>query len=169
MTNGTTIRRATDADLAAVGRMGALLLRVHYEFDRDRFMRPGADAEHGYARFLGSQLGARDALVLVAERDAHIVGYLYAAIEPPSWKELRERAGFVHDVFVDEGHRSAGIADALMKAAFDWMRERGVPRVLLGTAASNAPAHRVFERLGFRNTMIEMTKELTPGPDEDQR
>jgi ribosomal protein S18 acetylase RimI-like enzyme len=47
-----------------------------------------------------------------------------------------------------------------MDAATGWLRERGAPSVLLWTAAPNEPAQRLFERLGFRRTMIEMTKDL---------
>lgn len=140
--------------------MGALLMRAHYEFDPDRFMKPGPGAEEGYAAFLGSQLNAQDAIVLVAEVDGEVVGYIYAAVEPPSWKELRDRAGYVHDVLVTEGRRKGGVAEALMLAAIDWLRTRDVPRVLLGTAFSNESAQRLFQRLGFRRTMLEMTKEL---------
>lgn len=154
------IRPATRQDLPAVGQLGAHLLRVHYEFDRDRFMRPGDDSEEGYAWFLGSQLEARDVLVLVADRGGLVVGYLYAAIEPRSWKELRDEAGFIHDIVVAEGARGMKVADLLIDGALDWMRERDMPRVLLWTAAPNATARRVFERHGFRSTMIEMTREL---------
>ena len=155
-----TIRRATAADLPAIGRMGALLMRVHYEFDHNRFMRPGAGTEQGYASFLTSRLDEEDALIVVAEQNARIVGYAYAGIEPRSWQELRERSGYVHDLFVDEAHRSTGLAAALVSAACDWLREQGLPRVLLWTAVPNERAQRVFERLGFRRTMVEMTREL---------
>ena len=154
------IRRATTADLEAVGRLGTLLLRIHNEFDRDRFLQASPGTEAGYAGFLGSQLGNPDALVLVAEQNGAIVGYLYASIEPQNWKELRERAGFVHDILVTEESRGAGFARQLMDAAFAWMREQGAPRVLLWTAAPNERARRLFERLGFRATMVEMTREL---------
>ena len=160
MSSSADIRRATSADVAAIGRLGALLMRVHYEFDRERFMAPGAQAEEGYGWFLGSQIDDEEALVLVAERDGEVVGYLYAGIEPRNWKELRERAGFVHDVLVHAESRGSGIAEALMEEAFAWMREQTVPRVLLWTAAPNDRARRLFERLGFRPTMIEMTREL---------
>ena len=159
-TSNIVIRRATPADVEAVGRLGALLLRVHYDFDRLRFMRPGESAAEGYAWFLGTQLDEPDSLVLVADRAHEVIGYLYAGIEPRNWKELREEAGFVHDVLVIDEHRGAGVAEALMGEAFAWMRERGVPRVLLWTASPNARARRLFERLGFRATMTEMTKEL---------
>jgi GNAT superfamily N-acetyltransferase len=123
-------------------------------------MAPGASPERGYAWFLGTQLEEKDVAVLVAERDGEVIGYVYAGLEPQSWKELRDAAGFIHDVVVDERGRGAGVASALLAAAIDWLRERGAPRVLLWTAEPNQRAQRLFAKLGFRRTMIEMTREL---------
>ena len=146
--------------MPAVGRLGALLLRAHHAFDPLRFMPPGVDPESGYAWFLGTQLAEADALVLVAEHDGVVVGYPIAAIEPRSWKELRDEAGFVHDVMVDERFRGQRIGTLLMDEASAWFAERGMPRVVLWTAERNPSAQRLFARLGFRRTMIEMTREL---------
>ena len=89
-----------------------------------------------------------------------IVGYVYAGLEPMSWKELRGPAGFIHDVMVEGGEQGAGVGSALIDAAIAWLRERGAPRVMLWTAERNDGAQRLFQRLGFRRTMIEMTREL---------
>ena len=99
-------------------------------------------------------------MLVAADETGEILGYVYAGIEPRSWQELRERAGYIHDIFVRDTHRARGIADALMLAALTWLREQGLPRALLWTAVPNARAQRVFERLGFRKTMLEMTREL---------
>ena len=96
--------------MPALGRLGASLLRLHYAFDPQRFIAPRGNPEEGYGWFLGSQLRDADAVVFVAERAGAVVGYVYAGLEPQSWKELREAAGFIHDVLVDEPHRGAGIA-----------------------------------------------------------
>ncbi len=154
------VRRATEDDLPTLGELGALLMRTHYAFDPQRFMAPGANPEKGYSQFLASQLREEDVIILVAERPGRVVGYVYAALEPRSWKELREAAGFIHDVVVEEPARQSGIATALINAALEWLTSRGVPRVLLGTAARNHAALALFSRLGFRQTMIEMTREL---------
>ena len=154
------IRQATREDLPSLGALGALLVRAHFEFDRDRFMAPPPHTDRGYASFLGAQLDDEDAVIFVAERDGEIIGYVYASLEPANWKELREAAGFVHDVLVTEGGRRLGVASALVRQAIDWLRAHGAPRVLLWTAAPNEPAQRLFENLGFRRTMIEMTLEL---------
>lgn len=154
------IRRATVDDGAALGRLGALLLRTHYGFDEQRFMAPGRNPEAGYGAFLGSQLDDDDVVVFVAERDGDVIGYVYAGLEPRSWKELREACGFIHDVAVEEAGRRLGVASALVEAAAEWLKGRGAPRVVLWTAARNEAAQSLFDRLGFRRTMIEMTKEL---------
>ena len=135
-------------------------MRAHYAFDRHRFMTPTAGDERGYAQFLESQLDDEDSVVYLAERDARIVGYVYAAVEPLSWKDLRDEAGYIHDLLVADEARRLGVGEALLDRAIEWLRERGMPRVLLGTAAQNETAQRLFERRGFRKTMIEMTLEL---------
>ena len=156
----TNIRKASPRDLDSLGRLGAMLMRTHYAFDRQRFLAPGRGADSGYASFLGGRLDSPDDVVLVAERDSVIVGYAWAALEPMSWKELRGPAGFIHDIAVIEEARRSQVATELMDAAIQWLRERGAPRVILWTAAPNEAAQALFRRLGFRDTMVEMTMEL---------
>ena len=40
------------------------------------------------------------------------------------------------------------------------LKARGAPRLVLSTAEKNKVAQRLFDRAGFRRTMIEMTREL---------
>jgi len=48
----------------------------------------------------------------------------------------------------------------LIEAAIEWLRAHGAPRVMLWTAERNPAAQSLFGHLGFRRTMIEMTREL---------
>ena len=154
------IRRARLEDLRP-GRPPRRAPPPHSPRSRSRALHgPAAKLEEGYAWFLGTQLERDDALVLVAEQGGAVVGYAWATIEPLSWKELREEAGFIQDVCVDEPARGAGIASALLEEAARWLAGRGVPRVMLWTAARNETARRLFTRLGFRETMVEMTREV---------
>ena len=136
-------------------------METHYAFDKQRFMAPGPSPAEGYGWFLGSQLTEQDVVVLVAEQAGVVAGYVYAGLEPRSWKELREPAGFIHDVAVQESSRRTGVATALIEAAIDWLRAHGAPRVMLWTAQQNSGALSLFSSLGFRRTMIEMTRELS--------
>ena len=156
-----TIRRASKTDQAALGRYGGALMRQHHGLDPRRFIitdRP----EEGYGRFLASQLDDRDSIVLVAEQGGDIVGYVYAGLEPMSWRELRAPCGFVHDVFVDAGVRRQGVGEKLVRAAIEWIESKAQPRVVLWSAQGNDEAQRLFAKIGFRRTMVEMTLELGP-------
>ncbi len=106
------IRKATRADHAVLGRLGALLMTVHYNFDRRRFLAPGEDAAEGYAQFLASQIDDPGSVIFVAEIDGVVAGYCYAGIEPLSWKELRDEAGFIHDLALDPAARRQGATRA---------------------------------------------------------
>jgi ribosomal protein S18 acetylase RimI-like enzyme len=151
------------ADMPAVGRLGALLVRTHHDFDPLRFIGASRGTEHGYGSFLGSQLDEPEVVVLVAERDGVVLGYTYAAIEGPDWMSLRGPAGVLHDIVVDPAHRAQGVGRMLLDATITALEGKGAPRIVLSTAERNEPAQRLFERAGFRRTMIEMTREAGGG------
>ena len=73
---------------------------------------------------------------------------------------LRGPAGVVYDLVVDPAHRRQGIGRMLLDATLEALKARGAPRVVLSTAERNIAAQRLFDRAGFRRTMIEMTREL---------
>jgi ribosomal protein S18 acetylase RimI-like enzyme len=155
-----TIRQATQADVRAIGRLGATLVRTHHAFDAKRFLEATPYTEHGYASFVRSQLGKRDIIVLVAERDGGVVGYTLAGVEGVDYMSLRGPAGVLHDIVVDPRHRGLGIGRALLAATLAALVALGAPQVVLSTAERNDAAQRLFEQAGFRRTMIEMTREL---------
>jgi ribosomal protein S18 acetylase RimI-like enzyme len=154
------VRRATPADLKGIGRLGALLVEEHYDFDPRRFLAAKPRTPGDYASFISTQLEASDKAVLVADANGHVIGYAYAAVEGHDYMALRGPAGVLHDLIVDPEHRGRGIGRLLLEAALAFLSSRGVPRVVLSTAERNEGAQRLFTRMGFRPTMIEMTREL---------
>lgn len=154
------IRPATRVDIPALGRLGAALVRAHHEFDAKRFIAASAETEEGYGRFLGTQLGKADVVVLVAEEGGEVVGFAYAGLEGPDYMSLRGAAGALYDIVVDPRCRGGGIGRQLLDAALAFLKAHGAPRVVLSRAVQNEPARRLFERAGFRPTMVEMTAEL---------
>jgi ribosomal protein S18 acetylase RimI-like enzyme len=124
-------------------------------------MAPTSRTEHGYGSFLGTQLDDPNIVILVAERDCEVLGYTYAGVEGNDYMSLRGPAGVLHDIVVDPGYRQQGIGRMLLEGTLEALKVRGAPRVVLSTAERNAAAQRLFDRAGFRRTMIEMTKELS--------
>ncbi|HEY4218994.1 MAG TPA: GNAT family N-acetyltransferase [Gemmatimonadaceae bacterium] len=155
-----TIRTATPADVPTLGQLGALLVRVHHEFDPARFIPEAPRTAEFYGKFLASQLDEPDAFILVAEGDGAVLGYAFATVEGFDYMSLRGPAGVLNDIVVDPDHRHRGIGRALLDATLAALTKRGTPRVVLSTAEQNSGAQHLFAEAGFRRTMIEMTREL---------
>ena len=156
------IRRAESTDLPAIGRLGALLVAEHHAFDPRRFLPATGRTPQGYASFMETQLEEHDVAVFVADSNGAVVGYSYAAVEGYDYMALRGPAGVVHDVIVDTPHRRHGIGRLLLQAALAYLESREVPRVVLSTAEQNESAQKLFASVGFRRTMIEMTRDAGP-------
>jgi ribosomal protein S18 acetylase RimI-like enzyme len=148
-----------EADLDAVSVLAAELVRLHHRWDATRFFL-AKNLESGYRWWLGTQLERDDTILLVAEIGGEIAGYFYGSLEERDWALLLDEHGAVHDVFVDSRFRRRGVARALMVEAIHLFEARGAKRVVLGTAKQNAEGQALFEALGFRPTMIEMTRDL---------
>jgi ribosomal protein S18 acetylase RimI-like enzyme len=159
MPDDLTVRPAAATDMPAVARLAARLVRQHHAWDPQRFlcMEP---VEPGYERWLTHELDDEDAVIFVAERAGRVIGYAYGRLEERDWNALLDAHGGLHDVLVDEAARGAGVGAALVEAVCARLRALGAPRVVLMSAAPNVAAQRLFARLGFRSTMVEMTREL---------
>jgi ribosomal protein S18 acetylase RimI-like enzyme len=160
MSTAVKIRPATPADIPTLGRLGALLVRTHHDLDSKRFIAATPGTEKAYGSFLGTQADEPNIIVLVAEQDGHVIGYTYAGVEGTDYMSLRGPAGVLYDIVVDPAHRKQGVGRMLLEATIDALKARGSPRVVLSTAERNESAQRLFDRAGFRRTMIEMTREL---------
>ena len=154
------IRRAVRGDAPALGRLGTAMVETHHAFDARRFLAPTSGTREAYGSFLASQIDEPDVAVLVADDGAAVVGYAYAVMEGYDYMALRGPAGVLHDVIVDPDHRDRGVGRLLVEAALDYLRSRGAARVVLSAAEQNGAAQHLFASLGFRRTMVEMTREL---------
>lgn len=159
------VRKMTAADVPAVGHMAGKLVRMHHALDPQRFIELH-NPEEGYGRYLGVELSSPRVVLLVAERAPQtqgeresVVGYAYARLEPRTYNDLLDAHGKLHDVYVEESARGNKLGGALVREVVRRLTEKGAPRIVLSTAVQNEHAQRLFKSLGFRTTMLEMTRE----------
>ena len=154
------IRPANQGDAQVLGKFGTRLTALHHEFDPRRFIAPTPGTPATYGSFLATQIGRADAVLLVAEAEGELAGYVWAGVEGTDYMALRGPAGVVYDLFVDPARRRQGTGRLLLHAAIRALKERGSERVVLSTAYRNEAARALFAAEGFRPTMVEMTREI---------
>lgn len=157
--DGVMVRPAEPRDVAALGALGAELVRLHHGFDAARFIDAGPGTAQGYADFLATRLEAPEAVVLVAELAGEVVGYAFGEVEGMDWMSLRGPAAVLHDLIVAPDARGRGAGRALADALMTALAARGAPRFVLQVAERNPLAQGLFARMGFRRTLVEMTRE----------
>jgi ribosomal protein S18 acetylase RimI-like enzyme len=97
--------------------------------------------------------------------DGRAVGYLWINIRP---KAGRTQA-YVYEVGVDEDLRGLGYGRAIMNACVARSRELGAQSVGLHVFGHNTVARELYKSLGFRETDVTMSLQLTPDDKQDEQ
>ena len=82
-----------------------------------------------------------DATVLVGRAGTEIIGSVMVGHDG--------HRGWVYYVSVDPDHRGHGFGRAIMAAAEDWLRERGVPKLQLLVRRANTKVQAFYETLDY--------------------
>ncbi len=97
-------------------------------------------------RFLSQVLAAPYVALMVARQHGAIVGHcLVRSTDHPALRHVGKIS-----MAVSEQARRQGIGEALLLAAEEWAKQRGLKKIVLDVLANNRPALRLYEKLGYR-------------------
>ena len=143
---GRTVRLATPADAAVVGR---LLFDFNTEFDA-----PTPSADDFAARFT-ALLARDDVLVVLAEDAGAPTGFGYLTLRPTPYGD--GPLAQLEELYVVPDLRDGGIGTAILTRAVDEVVARGAIEVHINVDEIDADTRRFYERHGFTN--------IQPGED----
>jgi len=145
-----TIRPAQDQDRS-------ILSSLHISED----IEAHKEAPDVMTSFRLSALSSRGKdIVLVAEEDGEVVGYLWAV----ALRIFDYRIGILFDLYVDPANRRKGVGRELMKKGVEELHNIGVRRFWANTEEKNAPTRALLEALGFKqNTEKVFYQMVEPG------
>jgi ribosomal protein S18 acetylase RimI-like enzyme len=144
--------------------LDALLPALKREYAQDE-LRAGrgtpeavhAQVEDLFARLLPDGVDSPGQLLFVGvDGDGAVVGRIWLGLPD----EHRPQA-WVYDIEVDPAHRRRGYARAMLLAAEEVVRARGVTRLGLNVFGHNPGARALYESLGYATMSVQMSKELT--------
>lgn len=87
--------------------------------------------------------------ILVAEAGSGLVGFAEVAVRSVAEGAPPGPTAYLEGIWVDPDHRRRGIARALLAAAEDWARQRGLAHLGSDALLDNALSHRWHRAAGF--------------------
>ncbi|MDX1448819.1 MAG: GNAT family N-acetyltransferase [Acidimicrobiia bacterium] len=149
-------RPATSADVPALAR---LYRALEEEMTALSALWPLADGvADPVEESMFDLIGQDNTVGVVGEIDGVPVGFLFARIEPMLPRANGKTIGAIRLVFVDHEAREVGVGEAMLEAALEALRSRGVSVF----DAHVLPGHRLvknfFESGGFKARSIVMSR-----------
>jgi shikimate dehydrogenase len=143
------VRPAKSEDVPRISALNGYVQRLHADMVPDFFKQPSVTTFP--PEYVLELMARPDTVMLVAELAGNVAGYLYADVTPAmetSSTYAFERF-YIHHVAVAPEMQGHGCGGALLEAAKQEARRRGISRLALSTWAFNRRAQRFFESQGF--------------------
>ncbi len=148
-----SIRRADKDDVPELAKMVARLKTLNEELSQA--FRTTAGLEEEAARYIEESMESGSTVILVAESDGEVVGFVKIDFVDRRFYEPRMKAE-ITDIYVKPMYRRQGLGKLLVEAAKDEARKRGAGIVSAIFPSNNVIAKRFYEGLGFKDFQLEL-------------
>lgn len=137
------IRRASLKDVKTLN----LLFQKLLEYERENYDKNIKDNLNVNSYF-NKKLEEIDNIVLVAEVNKVIVGYLFGYIDKTN-KIKKELEASINSIYVDGNYRNIGIGTSLINNFIDDVKKENVKYIYIDNLLDNNIARYLYNKLGF--------------------
>lgn len=160
-TSGVTIRKAVIEDLNQLVVMQTAMIQLDQELrpDDSRYEQI-EEANKIWRQFAETKMNDENSLILVAESNRAVVGYVMCWINerPPIFSQ--QKYGYLADSFIQESHRGRGLMREFLNNVTTWLNSHRIHYLELGVDSNNTNAIGVWQRYGFTERTKLMGKEI---------
>ncbi|MBI2611224.1 GNAT family N-acetyltransferase [Candidatus Gottesmanbacteria bacterium] len=143
------IRRAEEKDIPMITKLGEGLTSLHLEFDPDYYVYDREGFSASFSQWLRTQIPLLTSLLLVAEENGNIVGFMSGFIKYLfPWYSIK-RVGHISFTFIDGNFRGRGIGSKLLAEAIAWFKSQNLSYVELYANEKNSPGLSFWKSHGF--------------------
>lgn len=95
-------------------------------------------------------------IMIARDVDGQRIGVLWMSVRSRGAEEY----AWIYDIEVDPQVRNRGYGRALMLAAEDWTRQKGLTSLQLNVFGGNTAARALYRSLGFVENAVQMSKQV---------
>ncbi len=152
------IREAQISDVDEIKELWKEFIDFHKI--RDPFFTRTSDGHEHFGKFAQESIVSDEWIVLVATDREKLIGYCMATIKdyPPVY--VNPRCGLVQDIAVAQKYRRKGVGSQFFSRVIPWFVKKGVSRVELEVTVTNEVSQAFWYKLGFRDFMKKLAKDL---------
>ncbi len=152
------IRKATLKDLDAIANLYLELIKFSKKVSKYLGSTGRVINKRVIKKAIKSYLKhPEDSIVLVAEKNRRIVGFIQATIKP-TYRINKKKVAEIIDAYVLEKRK--GIGSKLLKEVMGWAKKRNVEFVLWEVLSKNKIGIKFLAKHKFKEFRIKMLKEL---------
>lgn len=157
--NDIKIRLATLEDVSGIMPIFAQTVDYHAAIDPEVY----TDADmNAFEKSVRDQLTKDNWKIFVAEVETKIVGFLTLQMRSNrrQWGNVADTDGRIDCLAVDENYRHMGIGTKLMAEVENYLKSQGIFEMRLTVSIHNPNAIKCYEKMGMKNYIYSMRKEL---------
>lgn len=156
----TSVELATHDDIDRLVELEAELFREDAG-RHERFVDvtwPDREGHGDFERLLANP----SAVVLVARAGTAVVGHAVGYLSQSAPTRLPVTYGVLRSVYLDVGHRDAGVGSQLVEAFIAWARAQGCAEAHVDSYVANEGAQRFYDRHDFEPQSVSRVLRLSP-------
>lgn len=133
-----------------------------YERSIEPLRAEGKDVFRKYLDFMFARAEETGGVVFVAESDGEVVGFasLWLRVAENEAVNAAGEYAYLSDLVLMPEFRGRGLGYELLRTVEARAVAQGATRLKLGVLAGNDPARRLYEKFGFRESEVYMSKTL---------
>jgi ribosomal protein S18 acetylase RimI-like enzyme len=141
------IREAGKTDVGQAADLMVRMKKLNGEFDP--LFKVVRDAEGRATKYLNESIASKDCLVLVAELDKKIIGFLRAEVKNRLFYEP-VKEGVITDFYILPEGRRKSLGNEILNRASKKLKQMGAAMILVEFPAQNEIAVRFYVKSGFK-------------------
>ena len=147
------IRKANYNDVKKLNNFLTLLIRDEKQYDL------GIDENFVVTNMYENYIEDSNKLIIVAEENNEIVGYLYGIIKPKddTYKYIIAK---LDALYIDNNYRNKGIATSLIDHFKKWAISKDANRLEVNVWSNNIKAKHLYEKNNFKTTSETLTVDI---------
>ncbi len=150
-------RRARRKDIESIFNLWLASMKYHDKLDPVMFGFDVQQADQG-KKFLIGQLKKESAILLVAEKNDKIIGFLLGVIIDRLPIHKLKKTGHIFDIVVKERERNKGVGTLLLAKSFTFFKSNDIHTVTLSMSEKNKSAMKFYEKHKFVTYLRHMVR-----------